>query len=490
MTMEYFFNQIPQTTMNLEDILKLEDNSRKIELLKQRRTPHPNVSVLMEDWDPDRHEVTDTEKRPKRRVLKKEAYEDEKGSHPAEYDYEDVNRITLPIEQDIVNIHTAFTIGTEPKLICEPNNDDERKLLTSVKAVTKRNKLKYHNKRVVRSWLSETEVAEYWYTVKGGSFWKRVMASSTDGSIGVLPDTELKCTIWSPFRGDKLYPLYDDTGNLIAFSREFEVHHDALTTHTYFQTVTDTMVYQWQLGVQGWKLDSDRTFTHNFPKMPIIYAERRRTLCHNIRTMRNRLEKLLSNYADCIDYHFFPYLILEGNRVKGGVSGSSKGKMIKLEKDAKAYYLTWDQVPDAIKLEIDTLLEQCYAMTNTARISFENLKGIGNALSGTAFEFTFMGSHMAVENHAEVIGEFLQRRINFLVSALGSINPHLRSAVETIDIEPEIVPYMIDFLADKIKMAVEATGKPIASLKTGIALAGIVDKVEEEAAQIDEPTAS
>lgn len=473
------------STMNLAEILKLEDSNRKIELLKQRRDPLPDVSTLMADWDPDQHDVMNEEKRPKRRVLKKEASED--GKHPAEYDNEDVNRITLPIEQDIVNIHTAFTIGTEPKMNCEPNNDDERDLLSIVKALFKRNKLKYHNKRVVRSWFSETEVAEYWYTVKGGGFWSRI-AATIKRTFGVMADTEFKCAIWSPFRGDKLYPLYDDTGDLIAFSREFEVHPDARTTHKYFQTVTNTMVYQWYMGMQGWEPMPERTFEHKFPKMPIIYADRRRTLCHNIRTMRNRLEKLLSNYADCIDYHFFPYLILQGQRVNGGVSGSSKGKMIKLEKESKAYYLTWDQVPDAIKLEIDTLLEQCYAMTNTARISFENLKGIGNALSGTAFEFTFMGSHMAVENHAEVIGEFLQRRVNFLVSAIGSVNPHFRTAAQTIDIEPEIVPYMIDSLADKVAIAVQATGKPIASLKTGIALAGIVDKIEEEVKQIEAQT--
>ena len=78
--------------------------------------------------------------------------------------------------------------------------------------------------------------------------------------------------------------------------------------------------------------------------------------------------------------------------------------------------------------------------------SFETLKGVGKA-SGTAFRFMFMGAHMAVENHGEVIGEFLQRRVNFIVSALGSINPtEFSKASQTIDIETELVPYMIDDL--------------------------------------------
>ena len=96
--------------------------------------------------------------------------------------------------------------------------------------------------------------------------------------------------------------------------------------------------------------------------------------------------------------------------------------MVKLTGEgADAQYLTWNQVPDTVRFEAETLTNMAYDMSNTPRISFETLKGVGKA-SGTAFRFMFMGAHMAVENHGEVIGEFLQRRVNFIVSALGSIN--------------------------------------------------------------------
>ena len=41
------------------------------------------------------------------------------------------------------------------------------------------------------------------------------------------------------------------------------------------------------------------------------------------------------------------------------------------------------QVPDTIKFEAETLTNMAYDMSNTPRISFETLKGIGKA-SGTA----------------------------------------------------------------------------------------------------------
>ena len=147
---------------------------------------------------------------------------------------------------------------------------------------------------------------------------------------------------------------------------------------------------------------------------------------------------------------------------------------------ADAQYLTWNQVPDTVRFEAETLTNMAYDMSNTPRISFETLKGIGKA-SGTAFRFMFMGAHMAVENHGEVIGEFLQRRVNFIVSALGSINPtEFSKASQTIDIETELVPYMIDDLNDKVTTAVSAVSGGVWSRREGIMFAGNADRIDEE----------
>lgn len=142
-------------------------------------------------------------------------------------------------------------------------------------------------------------------------------------------------------------------------------------------------------------------------------------------------------------------------------------------------------VPDTVKFEAETLTNMAYDMSNTPRISFETLKGVGKA-SGT-FRFMFMGAHMSVSNHAEVIGEFLQRRVNFLVSALGSINPsEFDKASNTIDIETEIQPFMLDDLNDKVTTAVSAVSGGIWSTREGIMFAGNSDRLEEELAEIKE----
>lgn len=63
----------------------------------------------------------------------------------------------------------------------------------------------------------------------------------------VKPTKKLKSVLWSPFRGDKLYPFFNDEGKMIAFSREYKKKLMDDSEITCFMTITDKMVYQWDL---------------------------------------------------------------------------------------------------------------------------------------------------------------------------------------------------------------------------------------------------
>ena len=106
--------------MTLEEIYKLEPKARLTEL-KRRKTELPNAIELMKDWDEKQHAVMDEKLRPKRRVMVEDEIRNERNevTKPAKYELRDVNRISIPIEQDIINIHTAFTVGVEPKMEIE-----------------------------------------------------------------------------------------------------------------------------------------------------------------------------------------------------------------------------------------------------------------------------------------------------------------------------------------------------------------------------------
>lgn len=434
--------------------------------------------------------MVDMMKYPDRKVLEVEAqkfYDEKTGKTyevDAQYKTEPVNRIAIPLEQDIVNIQTAFTVGTEPAINCTPSDDTENKLLNALKSVFKQNKIKYQNKRIVRSWLSEQEVAEYWYVVDDDFFWVKLWNKlKTTFGGKTKPTKRLKSVLWSPFRGDKLYPFFNDEGDMIAFSREYKKKLLDGSEITCFMTITDKMVYKWELSSEYVERPA---FAHGFSKIPVVYAYRPEAYCEKIKTFRVRLEKLMSNYADCIDYHFFPLLKLIGD--VEGFMGKVKDRMVKLSGEgADAQYLTWNQVPTTVELEMKTLFEKAYSMTNTPQISFEKLSGAGNALSGIAFDYVFLSTHLQVQNHAEVIGEFFQRRVNFIVSALGAINPtEFAVASATIDIDTEVVPYRLDNLDDKVSTAVKAVSGGVWSQRHGVMFVGNLDRIDSELAEIKE----
>jgi len=466
--------------MTIEEINKLEPKARIIEL-KKRKTKAPDAVALMKDWDEKQHAVFDETIREKRRVLIEDEVRNADGKvvQKARYEKKEVNRIGLPLEQDIVNIHTAFTVGIEPKLTLQGEDEKAKSVFEILKTIYRQNKIKFHNKRIVRSWLSEQEVAEYWYTVEDDSWWKRVLNKIIKPFGGNVPARKLKVAIWSPFRGDKLYPYFDDYGDLIVVSREYKVTDpDGTNEATKFMSIDSKKVIIYKNG------ELEKEFPHGFKKMPVMYTYRDKPYCHKIKTIRERLETLMSNFADCLDFNFFPKLTATGV-VEDILNRGTGSEIIQLENGAQISYLTWQQSPEMAKMEFENLTERAYSLTNTPRISFENLKGSGNTFSGVAFKFAFMGAHMAVSNHAEDIEEFLQRRVNFVVHAIGCIYKKLEDAVKEVEIETEVVPFMIDNQSTNIADAVAGVQGGVLSRKQGIILAGITDAVEDEIKMIE-----
>lgn len=476
--------------MNLTEILSSVNpqNSETIEdaitkIKAKRRTEQPDTDQIKKDLDPSLHDVMDKSVRKDEIKIVQPEIIDPMTQKVIQSEIKEtvpVNRIAIPMERDITNIHTSFVVGTPPDVTCENPTSEEHEVFKLIKTIDRKCKLKYQNRKIVRAWLSEQEICEYWYAVPDtGNFW------NIDKSIG-QPQTKLRSVLWHPLNGDTLYPCFSSSGDYEGIGRAYQVPNDDGDNESYFQVVTESMVYLWKDGDNGWETVEGHPFSHGFEKNPTLYAYRSKPLCADIRPIRERIEVLHSNYADCIDYNFAPKLVAVGE-VTGSQPKGARGGLVSVEHGGDLKYLSWQQTPETVRLELETLTTTAYAMTNTPRITFESLKGVGNALSGTAFKFAFMGAHMAVENHAETIGDMLQRRYNFLSSAIGTIIPKYKDASETIEISVEIVPYMIDNLGERIQNAVNATKGKVASERTGIILAGLVeeDKIKEEMEAIE-----
>ena len=149
-------------------------------------------------------------------------------------------------------------------------------------------------------------------------------------------------------------------------------------------------------------------------------------------------------------------------------------------------YVSWQNAPESVKLEIETLLRLIYTISQTPDVSFESVKGIG-AISGTALKLLFMDAHLKVQDKKEVFDEYLQRRVNVIKAFVGQFSTTLENDADALEIEPEITPYTLTNEIDEINMWLSANGnKPLVSQKASVMGANLTQDPEKDFEQIQE----
>jgi SPP1 family phage portal protein len=388
-----------------------------------------------------------------------------------------VARVSLAIQKLIVKRAVAFTFGNPITLNCEPQTDKEKEVLKAVNSVLFDTKSSCINRRVAREIYSVTESAELWYPVEKAA------------NYGFDSKFKLCCAVLSVENGNRLFPYFDSTGDMIAFSREYYLKDDKGNKKMYFETYTDEAHYIWTNQNGSWELLDGYPKENAIGKIPIIYGSQPMVEWADVQGLIERLETLLSNFADTNDYHAAPKIVVKGNLLGFAQKGET-GAILQLDGDgADARYLEWSQAPQAVQLEIDTLLRMIYTITQTPDISFDTVKGIG-AVSGIALKLLFMDAHLKVQEKVEIFAEYLQRRISIIKAFLAKMNAKDAEFVkvcETLIIEPEINPYMLEDELSKVQLLTGANGgQAVISQRTAVQQLGWVNDAEKEFEQIQQ----
>ena len=479
--------------MTIEELLQSEDISKVVsELRNGRLSVEPNTKEHAAQYDPKLHDINDTQKRPDKLVVidkDSDEYGEVKNVNPnveqtteQGFRIEPVARIALAIQKLIVKRAVAFTFGHPVGYNATPDGNTEKALLAAINRVFHDVKERTVNRKVARSLYSTTEVAEYWYPVE---------TDKPHNLYGFPKNIKFRVALFSPAYGDKLYPYFDDAHDLIAFSRQFTKKGADMVTRTYFETFTKDAHYLWKSeGLDGtekrnWELVEGYPKTLTVGKIPVIYASQPEVEWADVQSLIDRLEKLLSNFADTNDYHASPKIFVQG-KILGFARKGEAGAIIEGEEGAKAEYLSWQNAPESVKLEIDTLLRLIYTITQTPDISFDTVKGIG-AVSGVALQLLFMDAHLKVQDKTEIFADYLQRRVNLLKAYFGVANLSWADAADSLLVEPEITPYIIEDEQGKINTLQNANGgKAVASQKTTVRRLGWAEDPEAELAEIQQ----
>ena len=488
--------------MKLSDITTKEIAGDVIQELKSGRgISLPEVEKAKNGLDPFKHDVFDPIKRPDK-IVKVDV--EEGGTKVIEADNpeattrrEPVARIAVSLQKLIVKRAVSFLFGNDVELEAEPENDNQKLVLKALKRILYDVKSKSLNRRVARNLFSSTEVAELWYPVPvdktntGTGLMSRVkdLVNNLVGNkfhlnYGFKSKYKLRVSVFSPLLGDMLYPYFDDSGDMIAFSRGFSSVDNKEVKRDYFETYTDEEHWLWIKGENGFDVAEGYPKRIEIGKIPVIFANQAQLEWADVQVLIDRLEKLLSNFADTNDYHASPKIFVKGH-VEGFSKKGEAGAIIEGDENSEATYLAWQHAPEAVKLEIDTLLRLIYTLTQTPDIAFDSVKGIG-AVSGIALKLLFMDAHLKVEDKKEIFDEYMQRRINVIKAFISKFNTQLATDCDTLQIEPEITPYMIDDEKNNIDLLVAANGgKPVISQKRSVELANLSNDHEAEFAQIE-----
>lgn len=462
--------------MTIQELISTKSPSEAIaELKSQRITSDEALRAAKKAADIKLHDVNDQAKRPDKRITLYGINPDTpleqiggKCYHGVDPDTgerviirrDEVKRIAIALQQLIVGRSVAFLFGNPTEYIASSGNELEEALHQEIIKALEKAKAHTLSRQVARDLFTYGEVAELWY-------W------GADGK-------RLRNTVLSERTNNKLYPYFDDYGDLVAFSRAFSRTH-AEGEVRYFETYTAEATYLW----------ADEVLVEGYPKpnpigrIPIVYAHRGAHETASVDNLISTLEERLSNFSDTNDYHASPKIAVKGG-INGFVQKGESGGVIELDTDGSAEYLSWNSAPEAVKMELDTIIKLIYTLTQTPDISFDSVKGLG-ALSGIGLKMMFMDAHLKVKDNMEVFEPYLQRRANIVKAFIGVAQPHLASAVNSLVINIEQVPYMLTSELDELNYWLSASGqKPLISHEDAVARAGLTGNPQETYKRIKE----
>lgn len=445
---------------DIRDILNLSTEADKIQALKQKNVFVPCWGDLRKDYEPTEHAIVkDTTTR--RDKIKANGVVDK------------ASRIYIGLEKLLTNRMSEFTFAIPVKRIYSGLEDKKNQEASkALEMVYKHARTDAENLRRAKEYYASCEICTIWYAVP-----------KKNKLYGFDSNFKLKCKTYSPMNGARLYPLFDEYGDMVAMSLEYDVHFGESKT-TYFETYTAERHLKWkQDNFQHYENILD--VENPIGKIPCVYMSRTEPIYGGLSYLRNEIEYTLSRNSDTIAYNSAPIL-----KVSGGLQGEeSKGeskRVFRVENGGDVAYISWAQSIEALKYHVNTLVQQFWAQSQMPDISFENMKGLGN-IGFDARQTLLTDAHLKVGDEQGAWVEFFERETNIIKAFLSQMNRNGFKNLDEVEVEHIITPFIQNDEKATIERLVTANGgKPILSQLEAIKLAGYSSDPESTLKAIEE----
>lgn len=448
------YEAISYNYIAMDEITKILDSSRPItdviDDLKNKSIDVPEWSKLMKDYEPTEHRiVTDKENR--------------KDKVKSDGQVERASRIHLGLEKLLTKRTTEFMFAIPIRRVFHNIEDNEKRqqIAKAIEAIYKYARIDSENIKRGNAYFASCEIFTIWYAVK-----------KQNALYGFNSKYKLKCKTYSPMDGVKLYPLFDELGDMLAMSFEYKkkVKDEEVT---FFETYTANARYKWKQQSGEWNAVIEPQAI-KLMKIPGAYAFRHAPIYHGLSHIREEIEYTLSRNSDVIAYNSAPVLKVTGELVGDEDKGETR-RLFRLKNGGDVAYVSWTQAIEALKYHVETLLKLFFMQGQMPDLSFENMKSLGN-IGFDARQMMLSDAHLKVGDESGAWIEFFERECNVIKEFLKLMNTDWKSEIDNVEVEHIITPFIQNDEAAMTDMLIKQNGgKAIKSQLETIREAGAKD---------------
>lgn len=420
--------------MKIEEIINLQEKKAEdiIQLLKQKSVVVPAWKDLDKEYDPKKHPVCDKTKYPDR-------VEEDGTPTP-------VTRVTLALQKLAVKRLTELCFGIPVRRVYDvpEGRDDLQEVADVMEAIFKANRIDSVNVARGTSLFASCEVMTLWYAE---------MKDTTYDSL--KSKLKLRCVNYSPMRGDDIYPLFDEVGDLIALSVQYTRKTGTMET-TYFDTYTADKHYKWQ----SVKDDGGNASTAGFTlvdnedikigKIPAVYMYRPEPAWEDTSDIVYEMEWAMSRNGNYLRDNSRPLFVVYADEDipfgKEPPAIKADKSVLKYPAGSRAEYVTWMQSVDSLKFHVTELRQTFFTQLQLPDWSFDNMKAVPQ--SGESMKQMFIDAVLKVGDEEGRLVEGFDREINVVKAFMKKMMPGKESLIDELQVDTVITPCMLDANAD------------------------------------------
>jgi len=385
--------------------------------------------------------------------------------------------VAVSLQKLAVKRMAELICGIPVKRIYKPENERQKEVATFIEKIYQRNRIDSLNIDRCNALFASCEVMTLWYAVQE--------ANSLYGKTSKL---KLRCRNFSQMQGNRLYPLFDEYGDMVALSVSYE-HNHANRQTKYFDTYTkaEHVKYKAEDGATWQEVERETIATG---KIPAVYTHRPTPIWEQTSTSVNEIEWALSRNGNYLRQNSKPlFVVFADEQINYGDERDPNAEfrsVMQYPKGSTAQYITWQQAVENLKFFTNELRSLFFTQLQLPDWSYDKMSQ--QALSGESRKQMFIDAQLKVKDESGRLLEFFDRETNVIKSfAKIAMGEAYAADIDALEVETIITPFTITDEKDTITNLMTANGGvPIISQREAIEQLGWSDDVDRTITEITE----